>query len=84
MTTPEERTRAVLDTRHFLQILAEPDEIAVRGLVRTVAIRLLRHYPLKMDISVSASAAPEVWADPVGREAVVAQFCGNTRDRHEP
>lgn len=67
MTTPAERTRAVLDTRQFLQTLAAPDEISVAGLVRTVAIGLLRHYPLEVDISISASAAPAVWAEPGGR-----------------
>ncbi|MET3243478.1 hypothetical protein ABIE53_000223 [Burkholderia sp. OAS925] len=64
MTTPDERTRAVLDTRHFLQILAAPDEISIAGLTRTVAIGLLRHYPVELDISVSACAVPAVWAEP--------------------
>ncbi|MEA3102738.1 BPSL0761 family protein, partial [Caballeronia mineralivorans] len=41
MTTPDERTRAVLDTRRFLETLATADEITVAGLVRTVAIGLL-------------------------------------------
>jgi hypothetical protein len=64
MTTPDERTRAVLDTRRFLETLATADEITVAGLVRTVAIGLLRHYPLDLDISISASAAPGIWVQP--------------------
>lgn len=64
MTTPEERTRAVLDTRIFLQTLAGADEITVAGLVRTVAIGLLRHYPAESEIAASASAAPCLWSDP--------------------
>ncbi|MGT2469318.1 BPSL0761 family protein [Paraburkholderia terrae] len=67
MTTPDERTRAVLDTRDFLQTLAAGDEITIAGLVRSVAVGLLRHYPLESDISTSAAAAPGVWAEPVGR-----------------
>jgi hypothetical protein len=67
MTTPNERTRAVLDTRELLCTLAAGDEITIPGLVRSVAIGLLRHYPLEIDISVSATVVPEVWATPVRR-----------------
>jgi hypothetical protein len=67
MTTPDERTRAVLDTREFLQTLAVGGEITIPGLVRSVAIGLLRHYPLGIDISISATVAPGVWAEPVRR-----------------
>jgi hypothetical protein len=64
MTTPDERTRAVMDTRAFLQTLAGADDITVAGLLRTVAIGLLRHYPLEIDISVSSSALPSLWGEP--------------------
>ncbi|MFM0152888.1 BPSL0761 family protein [Paraburkholderia sediminicola] len=64
MTTPTERTKAVLDTRHFLQMLANADEVTIPGLVQTVAAGLLRHYPLHIDLSVSASALPGIWAQP--------------------
>ena len=67
MTTPEERTRAVLETRRFLRTLAVADEITVAGLVRTAAIGLLRHYPLEIDICISASALPSIWGDPARR-----------------
>ncbi|WP_408434002.1 BPSL0761 family protein [Paraburkholderia caffeinilytica] len=67
MTTPNQRTRAVLDARELLSTLAAGDEITIPGLVRSVAIALLRHYPLEIDISVSATMAPEVWAEPVRR-----------------
>jgi hypothetical protein len=43
MTTPRERTLAVLQTRMFLRQLANDDELPVA--VRLEAGRLLRHYP---------------------------------------
>lgn len=67
MTTPRERTKAVTDTRELLQMLAAADEITIGGLVQTVALRLLRHYPLDIDLDVSAAALPGVWAAPAHR-----------------
>ncbi|CAG9229862.1 conserved hypothetical protein [Paraburkholderia caribensis] len=64
MTTPRERTKAVTDTRELLQILARADEITIGGLVQTVALGLLRHYPLDIDLDISASALPGIWAAP--------------------
>lgn len=61
MTMPYECTRAVLDTRRFLETLAHSDKIAVAGLVRTVAIGLLMHYPNYIDLDTSASTLPGVW-----------------------
>lgn len=70
MTTANERTKAVVDTREFLQVLASADEITIRGLVQSVAVCLLRHYPLDVDIEVSAAALPEVWCVPEHGRAV--------------
>lgn len=64
MTTPHERTKAVTDTRELLQMLASADEITIGGLVQTVALGLLRHYPLDADLDISASALPGIWAAP--------------------
>jgi hypothetical protein len=64
MTTPDERTKAILETRAFLRTLAAAREITIPGLVQTVAVGLLRHYPLDIDLEVSASALPGVWAHP--------------------
>ena len=69
MTTPRERTKAVTDTQELLQMLAAADEITIGGLVQTVALRLLRHYPLDIDLDVSAAALPGVWAAPAHRRA---------------
>lgn len=64
MTTAAERTKAVLDTRDFLQMLSTAEDVTIRGLVQSVAVGLLRHYPLKVDLDVSASALPKLWAPP--------------------
>ncbi|MEM5448877.1 BPSL0761 family protein [Paraburkholderia guartelaensis] len=63
MTTPEERSRAVIDVRWFLETLANATHIDVPGLVQTVAILLLRHYPTDMDLADSALKLPQIWAD---------------------
>lgn len=62
MTTAYERTKSVIETRQFLQMLASTDDVASRSHVQSVAIRLLRHYPLDIDLDVSATALPGVWA----------------------
>jgi hypothetical protein len=67
MTTPDERTTAVMETRNFLKMLAATDEITIPGLVQSVANGLLRHYPLDGDLAVSALALPGIWARPKQR-----------------
>ncbi|WP_328811000.1 BPSL0761 family protein [Paraburkholderia metrosideri] len=64
MTTPSERTNAVIETRRFLQELASDDGHTEASEIRESARRLLRHYPLDIDISISASAFPSVWSEP--------------------
>jgi hypothetical protein len=69
MTTPEERTRAVVGTREFLQMLASAstDDVTIPGPVQSAALCLLRHYPLNVDLDFSASVLPTVWAPPSPR-----------------
>jgi hypothetical protein len=64
MTMPEERTKAVTETRQFLETLSGAEDEIMWGLVRTVAGQLLRHYPQDIDLNASASALPDVWAPP--------------------
>jgi len=64
MTTAFERTKSVIETRKFLQMLASANDVANRSRVQSVAARLLRHYPLDIDLEVSAAALPGVWAAP--------------------
>lgn len=67
MTMPHERTKAVVETRNFLQLLAAVDQVTIPSHVQTVASGLLRHYPLNTDLDVSASALPGIWAHPIQR-----------------
>jgi hypothetical protein len=76
MTTPAERTKAVVDTRQFLEMLASAEEVTIRGLVQSVAIGLLRHYPLNVDLDVSARALPEIWAQPTVERPDELRACG--------
>ncbi|RQU12755.1 hypothetical protein DF157_23640 [Burkholderia cenocepacia] len=64
MTTPYERSKSVTETREFLQMLASAGDIANRNHVQLVAVRLLRHYPLDIDLEMSAAALPSIWAVP--------------------
>lgn len=65
MTLPYERTRAIIDTRIFLQRLTStfltPD---LPDAVRTEAEALLRHYPFGSEIDLAHHALPE-WFGPV-------------------
>lgn len=54
MTTPEERTRAVLKTREFLIALASPARTPdVPEIVRRRAETLLRYYPEAADMAIA-------------------------------
>jgi hypothetical protein len=65
MTVPEERTRAVVETRKFLQALAagrmsrqSPELLQEYGRM------LLRHYPSTADMHLTSEAFPAWWAPP--------------------
>ena len=62
MAMPSDRTRAVVETREFLQLLASSDDATVGLNICEMAIRLLRRYPSDVDLDASAVALPEVWA----------------------
>ncbi|MBK4737327.1 BPSL0761 family protein [Noviherbaspirillum pedocola] len=61
MTTANERTQAVLDTREFLIALAHPrSESDVPKEIRGRAEILLRHYPSTGDMQIVGLACP-IW-----------------------
>ena len=66
MTMPYERTKVVIETRELLRLLARSDGSPVPSTIHDLARQLLRHFPLDVDIDVSAAALPGVWA-PVRR-----------------
>jgi hypothetical protein len=62
MTMPYERTRAVVQAREFLEELMRSADVPES--VRKEAHRLLRHYPSDSDLSLTALALPNWWANP--------------------
>ncbi|KOR17631.1 MULTISPECIES: BPSL0761 family protein [Burkholderia] len=64
MTTAYERTKAVIETRKLLQLLGSRTSTATRDAIQDAALLLLRHYPLDVDLEISAAALPEIWATP--------------------
>jgi hypothetical protein len=51
MTLPNERFRAIAKTRQFLGALVDPKRTpGVPGEVRAEARRLLKHYPMQVDL----------------------------------
>jgi hypothetical protein len=80
MTTPYERTKAVTGTRDFLQMLAVAKEVNVPGLVQSVALSLLRHFPLPIDVDVSAAALPGLWAPAVQLRSSSSSGANRTSD----
>jgi hypothetical protein len=65
MTTPEERTRAVLKTREFLCALTHPTRTpGMPEAVRQQAVTLLRHYPGTGDMSLAHGAIPNWFGPP--------------------
>ena len=64
MTLPDERYRAVVQTRRFLLDLCNPEHTPrVPKLVRDTARSMLRHYPTDWDMQQAAESAPEVFAE---------------------
>lgn len=64
MTMPDERTRSVIQTREFLQMLEAADKTEVPENIRKEAHRLLRHFPRTMDLQFAANACPEWFGSP--------------------
>ncbi len=68
MTTPDERTRAVVDTRRFLELLCSATGTSGVGPeLREDACRLLRHYPEPGDLQLVATALPLFWGHPASK-----------------
>jgi hypothetical protein len=64
MTLPDERYRAVVQTRRFLLDLCNSQHTPrVPKLIRDTARSMLRHYPSDWDMNRAAEAAPEVFQE---------------------
>lgn len=64
MTLPDERYRAVIQTRRFLFDLCNPQHTPrLPKLVRETARGLLRHYPTEYEMRRAAEGAPDVFQE---------------------
>ena len=64
MTLPDERYRAVVQTRRFLLDLCNREHTPrVPKLIRDTARSMLRHYPSDWDMQCAAESAPEVFQE---------------------
>ena len=62
MTLPDERYRAVVQTRRFLLDLCNKDHTPkVPKIIREHARSMLRHYPSDFEMDRAAASAPEVF-----------------------
>ena len=67
MTVPDERTRAIVETKRFLDTLVNPMATPrVPAAVRETAQWLLRHYPTALDLQCAHDALPDIFG-PVPR-----------------
>ena len=64
MTLPDERYRAVVQTRRFLLDLCNTQHTPrVPKMIRDTARSMLRHYPSDWDMNRAAEGAPEVFQE---------------------
>ena len=64
MTLPDERYRAVVQTRRFLMDLCNPQHTPrVPKLIRETARSMLRHYPDLWEMQQVANASPHIFAE---------------------
>ena len=62
MTIPFDRTRALIETKQFLQELQDPKLTPrVPAAVREIARKLLRHYPSYYDVELAHQALPMIY-----------------------
>ena len=65
MTIPSERTRAIQGTEQFLLDLLSPTATPrVPPEIRQRALRCLRHYPGRYELTRMAKVIPESWGVP--------------------
>jgi len=69
MTTPAERTRAVIEMENSVMKLTEyttrtsKNAVVPRSLLREIT-GWLRHYPLPLEIAMTHDKCPELWGKP--------------------
>jgi hypothetical protein len=82
MTLPDERYRAVLQTRRFLLDLCNAQHTPrVPKIIRETARSMLRHYPNDWDMKRAADGSPDVFAEQM--EAVTRLFQQYEQNKNE-
>jgi len=85
MTLPDERYRAVVQTRRFLFDLCNPQHTPrLPKLVRDTARSMLRHYPSESEMRRAAECAPDIFQErmePLYR--MVKQYDMEKKDQNE-
>lgn len=82
MTLPEERTRAVVETREFLRALCDSERTpGVPTTVRERARDLLRHYPEDHYLDAAAAAWPGHWEATASEKRTSAPSYKDLMDR---
>lgn len=82
MTLPDERYRAVIQTRRFLLDLCNPQHTPrLPKLIREHARSMLRHYPSDWDMQQAAKGAPEVFQERM--ELVARMFMSYQQEQKE-
>lgn len=65
MTMPDERTRAVMQTRDFLRSLLDSEQCpGIPSDIRDLARQLLRHFPSSMEMRVAHRHCPDWFGEP--------------------
>jgi hypothetical protein len=85
VTLPNERYRAVIQTREFLVSLITPSETPrIPSHVRSTARLLLRHYPGILELEEAAYAAPSVFEGESTRRREEQTFMVDVAERLAP
>ena len=88
MTLPDERYRAVMQTREFLFEIADPKKTPrIPKEIRQKAVWCLRHYPSGFDMEAAIRGVPEVFSktlDPLHRLILVHEQDKTNENRSEP
>lgn len=82
MTLPDERYRAVIQTRRFLLDLCNAQHTPrVPKIIREHARAMLRHYPSDWDMTLAAQGAPDVFQEQM--KAVTRLFKQYEQNKNE-